>query len=1101
MAWVLIKKYMKKYLIFSFVFLATLAFGVPFASAQNAPYITISASPTSVAYNGTTTISYTVTGATACQGSMGSLGWSGAKSTNGGALYTTPLTVTTTYVLTCTNSYGSMTKSVTVIVNGNGGGGGGNQNAPTVSISASPTWVNYNGSSTITWNSTGASTCYASGGSLGWYGNKATSGSFNASSLTSTTTYTITCTNMYGSTPMSTTVNVQTNNPPQQNPTVNLTANPSSINSGNLSNLSWNSTNATYCSSNWGASSTSGSINVYPTTTTTYSITCYSATGQSATGYATVNVQPYNPPVQNPTVNISASPSSLSTGSATNIMWNTTNATSCTASGGSTGWAGVKNPNGGSFFVSSLYATTIYTITCTNATGSATDSVTVNVVSGPNQNPLPSVTISADQIFLPYNGTTYIRWYPTNATACQAYGGANGWAGSKAINGGSFFSGQMTQNATYKIICYNSYGQVEDSVTVAVDAQPVQKPTVNLTADQTSLSYGQGTYLRWSVSNATSCTASGGTNNWSGNKNTSGGSFYTGSLSSGTKTYTLTCTNNSGSATDTISIYVDNQSNQDPTVETNSATNISANSATLNGYLNVNGNTDVVSGFVWGVGSNLTNLTALNTYNSNATLSYYLTGLQENTSYSFQAIAENENGDTVYGQVRTFRTNSNGGGCTYNCGGNNYDRPSVTTYSATDIRENSATLNGYVDNNNGSNTTRWFEYGTNYGALYNSTNHYSQAGNYGNFSERISALSPNTTYYFRAVAQNNNGTAYGNVMSFTTTTQNYYNNCSTYGNCAPQAITTIATNTGTNSARLNGLGVQDTNVTMTGYFEYGLSQNLGQTTISTVIGSINSNSFNASIYSLAPNTTYYYRAVVSTQYGVSRGDIQTFRTNNLIINNNNTTRVINTTRTVVTNTNTGVGLSKPSLVFLTIDKNGEVINIGEEITYNIYYKNVSTKDLRDVVLRVALPKELSFISSSRGYWSEENNNVIVNIGSLFPGEEGSVRVSALVTRNAEIGKITVITANIAYTINEDGSQEEVFAYSKNNIEDNRGVNLTGNALFGAGFWPDSLFGWLILLLLILLILLVIRLIYGRIFPAKTITTNTNTGHTTTTFHH
>lgn len=1100
---------MKKYFIFSFVFLATLAFGAPFASAQNAPYITISASPTSVAYNGTTTISYTVTSATSCQGSQGSLGWYGAKSTSGGSLYTTPLTATTTYVLTCTNSYGAMTKSVTVVVNGNGGGG--NQNAPTVTISANPTWVSYNGSSTISWNSTNASSCSASGGSNGWTGSQNTSGSFYASSLTSTTTYSLTCTNSYGTTTQTVTVSVQPYNPPQGSaPVVTVSANPTSVSAGGATTISWSATNnPSACYINGWPMGASGSKVYYPTSTTTYTVSCTNSYGTNS-NTVTVYVTQTPPPTPNPTVNISANPSSISSGSATNIIWNTTNATSCNATGGSSGWAGAKNPNGGSYFVSALYTTTTFTITCTNGSSTATDSVTVGVVSNPVQNPLPSVTITADQIFLPYNGTTYIRWYPSNATACQAYGGANGWAGSKSINGGSFFSGQMTQNATYKIICYNSSGQSEDSVTVAVDAQPVQNPSVTLVADQTSLAYGQGTYLRWSVSNATACNASGGTNNWYGSKNISGGSFYTGALSSGTKTYTLTCTNSTGSASDSETIYVGGQSNQDPTIRTDSASNISNNSATLNGYLNVNGNTDVFSGFVWGVNSNLTNFTALNTYSSNTTLSYYLTGLQENTTYSFQAITEDDYGNTIYGEVRTFRTLSNNNGCTYNCGGYNYDRPSVTTYSATDVRENAATLNGYVDNGNGYNTTRWFEYGTNYGALYNSTNHYSQAGNYGNFGERVANLSPNTTYYFRAVAQNNNGTAYGNVMSFTTTTQYYYNNCGTYGTCAPQAVTTIATSIGSVAARLNGIGVQDTNVVMTGYFEYGLTQSLGQTTTSNVIGSATSNPFNSSIYTLAPNTTYYYRAVVSTQYGVARGDIQTFRTNNVVVvNNTNTTRVVNTdtTRTVVTNTSVntnvgGVGLSKPSLVFLTIDRNGEVINIGEEITYNIYYKNVSTKDLRDVVLRVALPKELSFVSSSRGYWSEENNTVVVNIGNLLPGEEGSMRVTALVTRSAEVGKITVVTANIAYTINEDGSQEEVFAYSKNNIEDNRNVSLTGNALFGAGFWPTTLAGWLILLLLILLIILIIRLIYVRMFPARTTTTTMNPGGTTTTtFHH
>jgi hypothetical protein len=75
-------------------------------------------------------------------------------------------------------------------------------------------------------------------------------------------------------------------------PTVSLSANPTSITSGQSSTLSWSSTNATSCtaSGSWsGSKSTSGTQSVSPTTTSTYNLTC-TGTGGSANASATVTV-------------------------------------------------------------------------------------------------------------------------------------------------------------------------------------------------------------------------------------------------------------------------------------------------------------------------------------------------------------------------------------------------------------------------------------------------------------------------------------------------------------------------------------------------------------------------------------------------------------------------------------------------------------------------------------------------------------------------------------------------------------------------------------------------------------------------------------------
>ena len=78
--------------------------------------------------------------------------------------------------------------------------------APVVTISASPTSVTSGGSSTLTWSSTNSPTsCTASNG---WSGAKAASGSQSTGSLSSNTTYTLSCANASGSGSSSATVTV-----------------------------------------------------------------------------------------------------------------------------------------------------------------------------------------------------------------------------------------------------------------------------------------------------------------------------------------------------------------------------------------------------------------------------------------------------------------------------------------------------------------------------------------------------------------------------------------------------------------------------------------------------------------------------------------------------------------------------------------------------------------------------------------------------------------------------------------------------------------------------------------------------------------------------
>lgn len=102
--------------------------------------------------------------------------------------------------------------------------------------------------------------------------------------------------------------------------------------------------------------------------------------------------------------------------------------------------------------------------------------------------------------------------------------------------------------------------------------------------------------------------------------------------------------------------------------------------------------------------------------------------------------------------------------------------PLVTTNAANPVGANTATLNGNV-NPNGSSSTGWFRYQANTspgtcndtfgirvpassGTTINATQDYSEA--------ITSGLSPNTTYWYCALASNGNGPGYGTPVSFLT---------------------------------------------------------------------------------------------------------------------------------------------------------------------------------------------------------------------------------------------------------------------------------------------------------------------------------------------
>jgi hypothetical protein len=240
-----------------------------------------------------------------------------------------------------------------------------------------------------------------------------------------------------------------------------------------------------------------------------------------------------------PVVSLSANPGSITSGETTRLDWSSSNADSCTASGG---WSGSR-PLSGNETTGPLSTTTTFTLTCRNASGSASASETVSVAT---PEPVPTVTLTAQPATVDENGSATLEWSATNADSCTASGG---WSGSRPSNGNETI-GPISSTTTFTLTCRNTSGSASASEIVSVaTSEPV--PTVTLTAQRATINENDTTTLEWTAENADSCTASG---DWSGSKPVSGSEVVGPLLRS--SSFTLTCSGAGGSGVDSVSIVV-----------------------------------------------------------------------------------------------------------------------------------------------------------------------------------------------------------------------------------------------------------------------------------------------------------------------------------------------------------------------------------------------------------------------------------------------------------------------------------------------------------------------------------------------------------------
>ncbi len=188
----------------------------------------------------------------------------------------------------------------------------------------------------------------------------------------------------------------------------------------------------------------------------------------------------------------------------------------------------------------------------------------------------------------------------------------------------------------------------------------------------------------------------------------------------------------------------------------------------------------------------------------------------------------------------------------------------VTTGTASEVQQTTATVQGIV-NPDGKPTTYHFEYGTT--TTYGTSTPTMSAGEESAevpVSAGVTGLEFGTTYHYRLVAENENGTNFGADAEFTT---------------APAAPTIDLPGSATNITR-NGVKLSATIDPGRGetksYFEYGPTVAYGLTSYETTSPGTGEAGVSATVTELLPQTTYHFRVVATNKTATVRGPDQTF---------------------------------------------------------------------------------------------------------------------------------------------------------------------------------------------------------------------------------
>ena len=252
-----------------------------------------------------------------------------------------------------------------------------------------------------------------------------------------------------------------------------------------------------------------------------------------------------------------------------------------------------------------------------------------------------------------------------------------------------------------------------------------------------------------------------------------------------------------------------------------------------------------------------------------------LADLQDSTTYYVRAYATNIKG-TAYSEEQSFTTKK-------------YKTPTITTASVSNITYTTAQSGGEITDNGGQEVT---ECGICYATSPEPTISDSKVTSdtrTGSFTCNLTELKDGTTYYVRAYATNNIGTAYGNEVTFTTKAYKL-----------PTLTTTSVSNISYTTATTGGNVTSDGEATVTARGVCYSTTSNPTISNSKVTSGSGTGSFTCNLTGLKDGTKYYVRAYATNSKGTAYGEEKTFTTTAYSAPTVTTTSASNITQTTAT---------------------------------------------------------------------------------------------------------------------------------------------------------------------------------------------------------
>ena len=420
--------------------------------------------------------------------------------------------------------------------------------------------------------------------------------------------------------------------------------------------------------------------------------------------------------------------------------------------------------------------------------------------------------------------------------------------------------------------------------------------------------------------------------------------------------------------------------NINPTVKisitTTNVTEISTTSAKSGGLITVDVRTSITArGVCWHTSQNPTTSNS-KTLDGTGTGEFTanITDLTANTTYYVRAYATNSSG-TTYGNEVSFKTSA----------AQTTTLPTLTTVAISAITQTAANSGGNVSADGGATVSaRGVIWSTSQNPTVALSTKTSNGTGTGEFTSNITGLTANTTYYVRAYATNSTGTAYGNEVSFkTSTTQTI--TIPTLTTVAISAITQTTANSGGNVSADGGATVSARGVI------WSTSQNPTVALSTKTSNGTGTGEFTSNITGLTANTTYYVRAYATNSTGTAYGNEVTFKTSAAQTTTIPTLTTVAISAITQTTANSGGNISADGGA--TVTARGVIWSISQNPTVALSTKTSNSTGTG------AFTSNITNLTANTTYYVRA---YATNSSGTAYGNEVSFKTSAVVTTNSGV---------------------------------------------------------------------------------------------------